>query len=144
MADNQENNQELVALQSLSTALIRSEALFQMTTDYLTCSLQKMVSVPLQGLTDSKTLSVLDLYGKTVSESLRLIEAAKIDPNGQIQFKKIDKICDGENPLGMSWDIKSGDSITLLIDSDVNVDGVANNINARVLGVQNQQNNPVG
>jgi hypothetical protein len=144
MANNPKDNSELVALQSLSTALIRSEALFQMTTDYLTCSLQKLITAPLQGLTDSKTLSALDLYGKTVSESLRLIDAAKIDPNGQIQFKKIDKICDGENPLGMSWDIKSGDSITLLIDSDVNVDGAANNINARVLGVQKQQSNPIG
>jgi hypothetical protein len=142
MASKPKNNPELVALQSLSTALIRSEVLFQMTTDYLTCSLQKLISAPLQGLTDSKTLSALDLYGKTVGEAQTLMQAANITPNVSVPLKKIDKICDGENPLGMSWDIKPDDSITLLIDSDVNIDGVADN--ARVLGVQKQQNNPVG
>ena len=139
MASNPEKNQDLIVLKNLSTALIRGEALFRMTTDYLNCSLQSLVSAPLQGVTNSGSLSALDLYGLLASEALEILLKREI----QHEFRRVDNVC--AVGLGdMAWTIQNSDSILVLTDSEVNADGVVTEANARVLGVQKQQNDPLG
>ena len=118
--DNPRDNEEFKPLQDLSAALIRSEAVFKMFRDFSVCGLRELVSNSLQGLTDSGSLTAMDLYDRPRAEALELLGQKDIQPS----IRDARKSCSPENFKGTAWTINRGEDITLLIFSD------------RVVGVQ--------
>ncbi|MEH2455964.1 hypothetical protein [Nostoc sp.] len=124
------DDQRSTPLQDLSAALIRSESAFKMFRDFSICGLRELVGVSLQGLTDSSSLSAMDLYDLPIQEAIDLLGQKRgIQPN----INRDGKACSPENFRDTAWTINRGESLTLLVYGD------------RVVGIQKgtqQSSNP--
>jgi len=109
-------------LQDLSTALTRSEAAFKMFRDFSVCGLRELVSNSLQGLTDSGSLTAMDLYDLPIKDATDLLMQRR--PISQPTIVKAPKACSPENFRDTAWTIAPGENVTLLVHGD------------RVVGIQ--------
>jgi hypothetical protein len=107
-------------LQNLSAALTRSEAVFKMFRDFSVCGLRELVGASLQGLTDSSSLTAMDLYDRPLEEVGELLREREI----KYTTSEARKACSPENFSNMAWTIDGERGVTLLIYGD------------RVVGIQ--------
>lgn len=120
LEDNASVSQQPTPLQDLSAALTRSEAAFKMFRDFSVCGLRELVEASLQGLTNSGSLTAMDLYDRPLREVEPLLGQRSIG----VETQTATKACSPENFRDTAWTIKPGSFVILLIHGD------------RVVGVQ--------
>ncbi|MBW4518162.1 MAG: hypothetical protein KME16_00320 [Scytolyngbya sp. HA4215-MV1] len=120
LEDNVRINRQATPLQDLSAALTRSEAAFKMFRDFSVCGLRELVGNSLQGLTNSRRLTAMDLYDRPLREVEQLLRQQNIE----VETRTASKACSPQNLRNTAWTIEPGSNITLLIYGD------------RVVGIQ--------
>jgi hypothetical protein len=115
-------------LQDMSAALNRSEAIFKMFRDFSVCGLRELVGGSLQGLTNSRSLTAMDLYDRPLRDVTQELR------NRGVQYERriANKACSPENFRNTAWTIQGRDFLILLTDGEDD--------NAPVVGIQKQDN----
>lgn len=120
LEDNTRLRRQPTPLQDFSTALTRSEAAFKMFRDFSVCGLRELVNASLQGLTDSRSLTAMDLYDRPLEEVQALLRDREIE----YTTRTVRKACSSKNFRNMAWTIDGEQEVILLIFGD------------RVVGIQ--------
>ena len=121
--DNPRDDEEFKPLQDLSAAMIRSEAVFKMFRDFSVCGLRELVSNSLQGLTNSVSLTAMDIYDLPINDATDLLSQQRYHIS-QLTIVEVPKACSPENFRDTAWTIAPGEDVTLLVHG------------GRVVGVQ--------
>ena len=118
--ENPESVRLSTPLQDLSAALTRGDAAFKMFRDFSICGLRELAGASLQGLTNSRSLTAMDLYDRPLREVEVLLNQRQIGHITQTAAKA----CSPENFKNTAWTINPREGVTLLVFGD------------RVVGVQ--------